>query len=640
MTIYRNTFRQHLSANTAYPIVNVHTDNLSVGRNQAFRFKNNTMVDGTAASRDLDISLSSNNFLMPIILENNLFAAGNVTFRYVTTPANINNNGIELRNSSFASHNRVRYQIGNGSMLNMLHHVCTENFISCLPSDISPTTLRPIWDAHTRSHLIDAGYVGTCYLSWFGNPEFTDADGTRKDIGAMPYGHPQHRAHKTLIPARISPTVPTRFAWVSFPYLDKLHQGYHRDSILYKLGEYNRNDLFSMSPRVLESIEWRYNNDSDIIQASGNQWTPNLYTHRLDSRYGYKISMVNSNVTNDVILSGFLRGGGTTPNDVMTINAPAPGQTSREIWVGYFIPGSECPLFALAEVLPWLTRIQTQRWEMARQPNGLWVGTLLNAKLNFGEMVKLTYVGNTSRNFRWNVRSSGEDKLFSTYVHPRARYFSYVEEANYASVFVEIEEGMIGEEGGEVGLFINGICYGAEVIQDNFAQINAYVLDLPLDRAIIDFRIHQYGRSEARPDNQIVRNFRVFDTEKQEFRSTRLDLRERNQLHIVSIMNEERTRAAGNIVYQTMLEGNYPNPANPSTTIVYSLGQTENVRIQVFNIRGQLVKTLVNETQNAGRHSVIWHGDDNHGRSVSSGVYFYRFETSEGRETRQMMIMK
>lgn len=85
---------------------------------------------------------------------------------------------------------------------------------------------------------------------------------------------------------------------------------------------------------------------------------------------------------------------------------------------------------------------------------------------------------------------------------------------------------------------------------------------------------------------------------------------------------------------------NYPNPFNPSTTISYSLPENSSVRVDIYNIKGQLVKTLVNQTMLAGTHSVTWDGKDGQGRSVSSGVYFCRMSLPNKVLTNKMLLMK
>jgi len=90
----------------------------------------------------------------------------------------------------------------------------------------------------------------------------------------------------------------------------------------------------------------------------------------------------------------------------------------------------------------------------------------------------------------------------------------------------------------------------------------------------------------------------------------------------------------------TTLKGNYPNPFNPSTTIAFDLAADGHVSIDVFNIKGQKVKTLTNEMMKAGRYSVVWNGDDNIGRAVGSGVYFYRMTSGQYTKTQKMLLMK
>ncbi|MEE9442394.1 MAG: FG-GAP-like repeat-containing protein [candidate division Zixibacteria bacterium] len=91
---------------------------------------------------------------------------------------------------------------------------------------------------------------------------------------------------------------------------------------------------------------------------------------------------------------------------------------------------------------------------------------------------------------------------------------------------------------------------------------------------------------------------------------------------------------------QSMLLGNYPNPFNPSTTIGYNLVQGGHVKLEIFNISGQRIVSLVNEEKEAGLHSVVWDGKDSSGRQVASGIYFYRLEAGEFSDTRKMILMK
>ena len=90
----------------------------------------------------------------------------------------------------------------------------------------------------------------------------------------------------------------------------------------------------------------------------------------------------------------------------------------------------------------------------------------------------------------------------------------------------------------------------------------------------------------------------------------------------------------------TELKGNYPNPFNPRTTISYSVKDATPVTIGIYNVKGQLVKTLVNEDKAAGNHSITWDGIDDNNQPVSSGVYFYKMLAGKYSSTRKMILMK
>jgi hypothetical protein len=94
------------------------------------------------------------------------------------------------------------------------------------------------------------------------------------------------------------------------------------------------------------------------------------------------------------------------------------------------------------------------------------------------------------------------------------------------------------------------------------------------------------------------------------------------------------------------LQQNYPNPFNPSTQISFAMPEPGTVKLQIYNIAGQLIQTLVQGAMPAGRHSLIWNGRDQPGVMVASGIYFYQLVV-QGRtgetvfvETRKMNLIK
>jgi len=90
----------------------------------------------------------------------------------------------------------------------------------------------------------------------------------------------------------------------------------------------------------------------------------------------------------------------------------------------------------------------------------------------------------------------------------------------------------------------------------------------------------------------------------------------------------------------TELIGNYPNPFNPETTIEYALNEPGNICLEVYNIRGQKVRTLVSEFKEIGYHSVIWDGNDSNGNQIGSGIYFYQLKADDFQKVRKMILIK
>jgi len=85
---------------------------------------------------------------------------------------------------------------------------------------------------------------------------------------------------------------------------------------------------------------------------------------------------------------------------------------------------------------------------------------------------------------------------------------------------------------------------------------------------------------------------------------------------------------------------NYPNPFNPETTIRYSIDEPGMVALEIYNLKGQLVKTLAKGITDAGRYSAIWNGTDNNGKPCASGVYLYKLNTKNKTMVQKMLMLK
>jgi hypothetical protein len=90
----------------------------------------------------------------------------------------------------------------------------------------------------------------------------------------------------------------------------------------------------------------------------------------------------------------------------------------------------------------------------------------------------------------------------------------------------------------------------------------------------------------------------------------------------------------------TALHANYPNPFNPTTTIKFDLATKSHVSLKVYDTMGRLIRTLSSETREPGYYSVQWHGLDDAGKPVQSGLYFYRLETDNYKSVKRMLLLK
>jgi hypothetical protein len=100
----------------------------------------------------------------------------------------------------------------------------------------------------------------------------------------------------------------------------------------------------------------------------------------------------------------------------------------------------------------------------------------------------------------------------------------------------------------------------------------------------------------------------------------------------VTFIEEEET---GKVPTEFLILQNWPNPFNPSTKIRYSVPQSSNVIIKVFDILGNELETLVNESKQTGTYELTWYAED-----LTSGVYIYRLQAASFVETKKMMLMK
>ncbi|HOD54021.1 MAG TPA: FlgD immunoglobulin-like domain containing protein, partial [Candidatus Cloacimonadota bacterium] len=338
-------------------------------------------------------------------------------------------------------------------------------------------------------------------------------------------------------------------------------------------------------------------------------WQTNINFPYVQSSKGYKVqtsAMCNLNLP------------GTTlnPNTAITL------MPNTENWVGYFIPETMRIEDALGEeVMNELTSITTQYWSMTKTALG-WVSGSTPKTLSFGDMVILTTSSSNPVNFIWK-----NGIVQSPTFYTPASQFTYTEQADYVPVYVGIES---EEVPAEIGLFVNGECRGASVYEGEITQINAYLLPEDLNQEIsFEFAY------DAKAPKQKADTYRVVSALTMQEENIPLIAQAGKSYYYVKFGSKDSSVSNKPLV---QLNQNYPNPFNPSTKISFILSRDEEIRLSIYNIKGQKVKDLYSGKKEAGQHSIEWDGKDNHHKEVSSGIYLYKLETKTSSIQRKMTL--
>ena len=109
---------------------------------------------------------------------------------------------------------------------------------------------------------------------------------------------------------------------------------------------------------------------------------------------------------------------------------------------------------------------------------------------------------------------------------------------------------------------------------------------------------------------------------------------------VLSATTNVKKMAINNMPKEYALLRNYPNPFNPCTKIPYNLPEQAVISIEIYNLRGNLVRTLWRGSQMAGQHVINWDGTDNNGANVVSGIYFYKLQAGKFINIKKMLRIK
>ena len=429
-----------------------------------------------------------------------------------------------------------------------------------------------------------------------GDPNETDPDGTRLDMGCYPST------------TDIKPLKGNHWNYVSFPRLER--EG-NEPVIAYQLLE----DMIpfpEMMTLMFGGVE--------VLQYVYPEWSNPGYTIISDN--GYQLN----------------------PEDDGSYILPEPGSRlpadhTKTVYpglrncIGYWLPMTQLYYDALGDQLEHVTAIYAEDWYVYKI-NGQWYGMSIGindipATFEYGKGYFI--VVDEQFGLQWYEVSESEP-----FEKGETEFFTYEDKPNYE--MIEIESIENGENVLEVGVYQGDVCVGASKVEGYPVHLMAYT-DAINRSGNLSFELVSGGRNIRKID--IVWKYN-FETGKYE--STTLHAFE-NQFSLIKL-----GRSGDNIPEEPLHINitNYPNPFNPTTTISFSVTQnamsgsdgSSFVNLEIYNLKGQKVKTLIQGEISEGLQQVIWDGKDENDNPLSSGIYLYRLKTGKQEISRKMLLLK
>ena len=299
-------------------------------------------------------------------------------------------------------------------------------------------------------------------------------------------------------------------------------------------------------------------------------------------------------------------------------------------WFGYWLPITQDMDDAFGGFWDKVQRVKAEEWTYydGNQPRDPIPEPRPSSKIRPLEYGKgyMVLFNEEVENFHWNYSGFSVEG----YERPVSENFNYEEKPDYEVIDVmEIPENVI-----EIGVFQDTTCVGAVVVQDSCAQILVYSDNVLRDPFPFNFEV-----VTGRGSNSPILNYEVLNFNTGRFEKGLL-ISGRQEYSIVKLGEQGEPEEEIPAITKPMLHGNYPNPFNPTTTISFSLPNEQKIELTIYNIKGQKVKTLYSGIASEGEQSVVWDGIDSNGKTVSSGIYFYKLKTESKELTRKMLLLK
>jgi len=365
---------------------------------------------------------------------------------------------------------------------------------------------------------------------------------------------------------------------------------------------------------VPDGLQVWYNNqnavDGDYDQGTWD-WDPSAY--EMNSKNGYKMSRDNGEGC--VLFSRGLK---------CLDNVALHTEPYQETWLGYFLQVPQNVLDAFPqEVIEDAIAIYTMEWAISRtSTHDPWSGSPEYCKLNYMDCVVIKTI-NESNNFYWQISTRNEEPEY----RPVAEHFTFNDDIDYLPVYTVFDENDIPDE---VAIYVNDECRGAQVVEDTLCQICAHILEEELGQDIEFAFWYEGGSREERKSEYLVEN-----TDTGVYESGSLVTGTPGIHYKVSFKDKQDDSIPAAIELQC-----YPNPFNPELTISFNLQEQKEVKLDIFNIKGQRIRELKIENVKCKVNSVVWDGNNDSGNQVSSGVYFIRLAIGDKIITSKAVLMK
>jgi len=471
------------------------------------------------------------------------------------------------------------------------------------------------WSTTEKSPCINAGYPGE-------NGELTDPDGTPPDIGCVYYPHENRQYFE-----RVNPIM-----WLSFPVLD--NRSKTGDTYWNELGYMFEEHMQGAPDSQLDQIQWSYDGDKPTMVYDSGTWQNS--SSQVIQQKGYKVQFNTLGAISDIVVNGFKVDAATTPIAWLAEIEENGQSRPFENWIGYFAPFTQKAGNAFSHLVPgsdswryldYIFSLKTQYWSTSRQsstPGSPWIIDPNSYTLSEGEMVALVLLPDAPDEMYWDT-SSAPVKPREI---PRSTAFEYVELLDYKPVFIEFDPQNVPDE---IGLFVDGDCKGAAVVDTSLISVCLYN---EASKAGGDLELVFYYEGKGKSSSE---GWTVYNPQSLVFEDSGLRADQIGDYAYISFNREEGDSPSPLV---TSLRQNYPNPFNPSTTISFVLGTESEANLDIFNARGQLIRSFRYDRLARGLHSLDWDGKDNTGRVVSSGLYFYRLRTPEKSLVNKMLLLK